>query len=132
REAVERREAIEAELAELRERSNAMKTRWQAEKVQIGRIREIKARIDVLKVEAERATRTGDLTRAAEIQYGEIPQMERELAAAEARLAEFQAAGKFLKEEVDAEDIAEVVSKWTGIPVARMLESERERLVHLE
>jgi ATP-dependent Clp protease ATP-binding subunit ClpB len=132
REAVERREAIEAELAELRERSNAMKTRWQAEKIQIGRIREIKERIDALKIEAERATRTGDLNRAAEIQYGEIPQQERELAAAEARLAELQAEGKFLKEEVDAEDIAEVVSKWTGIPVARMLESERERLVHLE
>src|SRR5690606_24841766 len=97
REAVERREAIEAELAELRERSNAMKTRWQAEKIQIGRIREIKERIDALKIEAERATRTGDLNRAAEIQYGEIPQQERELAAAEARLAELQAEGKFLK-----------------------------------
>jgi len=132
RAAVERREAIEAELAELREQSNAMKTRWQAEKVQIGRIREIKEQIDALKVEAERATRTGDLNRAAEIQYGEVPGLERELEAAEKRLAEFQAAGQFLKEEVDSEDIAEVVSKWTGIPVARMLESERERLVHLE
>ncbi|HEX7118940.1 MAG TPA: ATP-dependent chaperone ClpB [Longimicrobiales bacterium] len=130
--AVERRDAIDAELAELRERSNAMKTRWQAEKVQIGRIREIKERIDALKVEAERATRTGDLNRAAEIQYGEVPGLEQELEVAEQRLMEFQEDGQFLKEEVDAEDIAEVVSKWTGVPVARMLESERARLVRLE
>jgi ATP-dependent Clp protease ATP-binding subunit ClpB len=132
RQAVERREKIEAELADLRERSGSMKLRWQAEKVQIGRIREIKERIDELKVEAERATRTGDLSRAAEIQYGEIPGMERDLAAAEERLAVLQKDGKFLKEEVDAEDIAEVVSKWTGIPVSRMLESERDRLTHLD
>ena len=130
--AIERREKIEAELAELRERSNSMKLRWQAEKVAIGRIREVKERIDALKVEAERATRTGDLTRAAEIQYGEIPSLERELTEAESRLADLQASSKFLKEEVDAEDVAEVVSKWTGIPVARMLESERARLARLE
>ena len=130
--AIERRGKIEAELAELRERSSGLKVRWQAEKVQIGRIREIKGRIDDLKVEAERATRTGDLNRAAEIQYGEIPGLERELAEAEARLAELQAEAQFLKEEVDAEDVAAVVSRWTGIPVQRMLETERERLTHLE
>ena len=130
--AIERRDGIDAELAELREQSNALKVRWQAEKVQIGRIREIKEQIDALKVEAERATRTGDLNRVAEIQYGEVPGLERELETAQQRLAEFQAQGQFLKEEVDDEDIAEVVSKWTGVPVSRMLESERERLTRLE
>jgi ATP-dependent Clp protease ATP-binding subunit ClpB len=130
--AVERRGRIEAELAELRERASAMKARWQAEKDQIVHIRTLKGRIDELRVEAERATRTGDLARAAEIQYGEIPQRERELEEAAARLDEAQREARFLKEEVEAEDIAEVVSRWTGIPVNRMLESERERLTRLE
>jgi len=130
-EAAERRERIEAELAELRERSNAMKARWQAEKEQILRIRDLKERADALRVEAERAARVGDLNRAAEIQYGEVPRLEKELNEAEARLAELQRGGKFLKEEVDAEDVAEVVARWTGIPVSRMLESERQRLVKL-
>ncbi|MGH7469135.1 MAG: ATP-dependent chaperone ClpB [Longimicrobiales bacterium] len=130
--AVARRERIEHELAQLRERANAMKAKWQAEKDQIGRMRKLKERIDTLKIEAERAQRVADLTRAAELQYGEIPKAERELTEAEAKLAELQKDTKFLKEEVDAEDIAEVVSKWTGIPVTRMLESERQRLTHLE
>jgi ATP-dependent Clp protease ATP-binding subunit ClpB len=130
--AVERRQRIEEELAQLREKSGAMKATWQAEKDQIARIRELKARIDELRTEAERATRTADLARAAEIQYGEVPKTERELEAAEARLAELQADGKFLKEVVDAEDVAGVVSRWTGIPVTRMLESEKQRLTHLE
>ena len=130
-EAAERRARIEEELAGLREQANAMKARWQAEKEQILRIRDLKERADALRVEVERATRTGDLNRAAEIQYGEVPRLEKELAEAEARLAELQRSGKFLKEEVDAEDVAEVVSRWTGIPVARMLESERQRLVKL-
>jgi ATP-dependent Clp protease ATP-binding subunit ClpB len=132
REAVERRERIDRELAQLRERANGMKAKWQAEKDQIGRIRELKARIDQFKVEAERAQRAADLTRAAELQYGEIPKAERELTAAEEKLAQLQKDTKFLKEEVDAEDVAEVVSKWTGIPVTRMLESERQRLTRLE
>jgi len=130
--AVERRDRIDAELADLRERRDAMKARWQAEKEQILRIRELKERADALRVEAERATRTADLNRAAEIQYGELPKLEAELKAAEDRLAELQREGKFLKEEVDAEDVAVVVSRWTGIPVARMLESERARLTRLE
>jgi len=130
-EAAERRERIEEELAELRERSNAMKARWQAEKEQILRIRDLKERADALRLEAERAARVGDLNRAAELQYGEVPRLEKELAEAEARLAELQRSGKFLKEEVDAEDVAEVVARWTGIPVSRMLESERQRLVKL-
>jgi ATP-dependent Clp protease ATP-binding subunit ClpB len=132
RAAIERRERIDEELAQLREKSSSMKATWQAEKDQIARIRELKARIDQLRIEAERAQRTADLARAAELQYGEIPKTEREVAAAETRLAELQASGKFLKEVVEAEDVADVVSRWTGIPVTRMLESEKQRLTHLE
>jgi ATP-dependent Clp protease ATP-binding subunit ClpB len=132
RSARERRDAIEAELADLREKSSGMKAEWQAEKEAIGRIQELKERIDELRSEAERATRTGDLQRAAEVQYGEIPRTQEEAAAAEARLAELQSGKKFLREEVEADDIAEVVGEWTGIPVSRLLESERDRLTHLE
>ncbi len=132
RSAVERREAIEEELGELREKSSGMKARWQSEKDQIQKIRALKEKVDELRVEAERATRTGDLNRTAEIQYGEVPRTQQEIEAAEARLHELQAGGKFLKEEVDDEDIAAVVSEWTGIPVSRLVESERKRLTHLE
>jgi ATP-dependent Clp protease ATP-binding subunit ClpB len=132
RDAVERRSKIETELKDLRERANSLKARWQAEKEAIQRIRELKERMDQLKVEAERAQRAADLNRAAEIQYGEIPKLTQEIAAAEAHLAELQRETKFLKEEVTAEDIAEVVSKWTGVPVNRMLESEKHRLTHLD
>ncbi|HUE77389.1 MAG TPA: AAA family ATPase, partial [Longimicrobiales bacterium] len=132
RETVERRGELENELAQLREKAGGLKAMWQAEKDQIGRIREPKQKIDDLRVEVERATRTGDLARAAEIQYGEIPRLEQEVAQAEQRLAELQSYGKFLKEEVDAEDVADVVSRWTGIPVTRMLESEKQRLTHLD
>jgi len=132
RSALERREVIEAELSELRERSSGMKARWQAEKDAIRRLQELKEKVDELKIEAERSTRTGDLERAAEIQYSEIPGTEQAIAVADARLAELQAEGKFLKEEVDADDIATVVGEWTGIPVNRLLESERQRLTELE
>ena len=132
RPAVERRDTLEAELSELRETSSGMKARWQAEKEQIQKIRGLKERADSLRGEAERVTRTGDLQRAAEIQYGEVPQLQQEAAAAERRLVELQAEGKFLKEEVDDEDIARVVAEWTGIPVNRMIESERARLTQLE
>jgi ATP-dependent Clp protease ATP-binding subunit ClpB len=131
KDAVERRDRIEAELGDLREKSNAMKAKWQAEKEQIQKIRTLKERSDQLRLELERAQRTGDLNRAAEIQYGEVPKHEKEIEAAEARLRELQSQGQYLKEEVTAEDIAEVVSKWTGIPVTRMLESEKQRLTHL-
>ncbi|HEX6694139.1 MAG TPA: ATP-dependent chaperone ClpB [Longimicrobiales bacterium] len=132
RSAAERRSRIEAELAELRERANGMKASWQAEKDQIAKIRSLKAKLDEMRVEMERATRLADLTRAAELQYGEMPRVEREITEAETRLAELQKKGKFLKEEVDADDVAQVVAKWTGIPVTRMLETERHRLTHLE
>ncbi len=132
RSAVERRDAIEAELSELREKSSGMKASWQSEKEAIQRLQGLKERVDELRVEAERATRTGDLERAAEIQYSEIPGTEQAIGVAQERLALLQADGKFLKEEVDADDIATVVGEWTGIPVSRLLESERVRLTHLE
>jgi ATP-dependent Clp protease ATP-binding subunit ClpB len=128
----ERLRGIEGELAELRESSAGMKARWQAEKEAITRIQSLKEKVDELRLEADRATRTGDLNRAAELQYGEIPGTEQALEVAEARLAELQAEGKFLREEVDADDIAQVVGEWTGIPVSRLLESERKRLSRLE
>jgi len=128
----ERLAAVEQEISELRERSSTMKAQWQTEKEVIHRIQELKAEHDQLKGEVEQATRSGDLQRAAELRYGRIPQVEQQLAAEQRRLAEIQAKGSYLKEEVDAEDIAEIVSRWTGIPVSKMMESERERLTHLE
>jgi len=132
RSARERREAIESELAELQERSSGMKAEWQAEKESITRLQGIKEEIDELRSEADRATRTGNLQRAAELQYGEIPKLQREMAEVESRLVELQREGKFLREEVEADDIAEVIGEWTGIPVSRLLESERQRLAHLD
>jgi len=109
-----------------------MKAQWQAEKSAIGEIQRIRAEIDTLRSEMDQATRRGDLQRAAELQYGRIPELERRLQADEKKLQETQTKAKYLKEEVDAEDIAEIVSKWTGIPVSKMLEGERERLLKLE
>ena len=131
--AVERREALEREIAELREKSSGMKAQWQQEKETLGAVGRIKQQIDQTRVEAEQATRAGDLTKAAELTYGRIPQLEGEMREAEKRLAS-QDGGRpqFLKEEVTEEDIAEVVARWTGIPVSRMMESERERLTKLD
>jgi ATP-dependent Clp protease ATP-binding subunit ClpB len=172
----QRREAIERELADLKERSAAMKAQWQAEKQAIQGVREKKARLEEARVEAERAERAADLQRAAELRYGEIPELEKELAALEggaggprspsrhteatpgeapaaadeprpqsdiASGADVQrqegpggenapAAPVFLKEEVDAEDVAEVVARWTGIPVSRLVEGEVQKLIHME
>ena len=128
----ERRTAVEQEIAQLREQSGAMKAQWQAEKSAIGEIQSAKAEVEALRNEVEQATRSGDLHRAAELRYGRIPELERKLADDQARLAQAQASAKYLKEEVDAEDIAEIVARWTGIPVSKMLESERERLTKLE
>jgi ATP-dependent Clp protease ATP-binding subunit ClpB len=133
RAAKERLQALERELAELKEESAGMKAQWQREKEALGSVGQIKAQIDAARVEAEQATRTGDLGTAAEITYGRIPQLEAKMREAEAQLGDQPgAAHRFLKEEVDADDIAEIVAKWTGIPVTRMLESERERLAKLE
>jgi ATP-dependent Clp protease ATP-binding subunit ClpB len=130
--ATERRGVIEAELAELREKSQGMKAKWQAEKDVIGEIQTLRSSVDTLRVEAERVTRTGDLARAAAINYGEVPDAERKIGALTDRLAELQKEQKFLKEEVEPDDIAEVVAEWTGIPVTRLMESERQRLTQLE
>jgi ATP-dependent Clp protease ATP-binding subunit ClpB len=128
-----RREAIEAELAELRERSSEMKARWQSEKGAIEAIKEAKSRLEEAHREAERAERDADLERAAKLRYGEIPELEQTVVDAEARLAELHRdGGSMLTEEVTDEDVAEVVSKWTGIPVSRLMEGEVEKLIHME
>src|SRR4051794_436201 len=131
-ESKERRQRLEEELANLREKSSGLKAQWQSEKGAIQEIRGRKEKLDELKVELDRAQRTGDLNRAAELQYGTIPALQKEISEADARLAELQRTSRFLKEEVDADDIAEVVARWTGIPVTRMLQSDRERLAHLD
>ncbi len=128
----ERLAKLERELAELKERSTAMKAHWKLEKEAIARIRATKEQIEKTRFEAEKATQQGDLGRAAELRYGTLPALERELGAENERLAELQKRQRMLKEEVDAEDVAEVVSKWTGIPVVRMLEGEVDRLLRME
>jgi ATP-dependent Clp protease ATP-binding subunit ClpB len=131
--AKERRQAIEAEVSELEEREREMTDQWEAEKQAIAGISELKERLDGARVEMERAERESDLQRAAELRYGEIPELERKVAEYES--AERERDGQapvFLKEEVDADDIAEVVARWTGIPVSRLMEGETEKLVHME
>jgi ATP-dependent Clp protease ATP-binding subunit ClpB len=128
----DRLQSLERELADLQERARAMRERWQAEKGAIQAVREIKERIEQLKHEAERAEQMADFGRAAELRYGELIKLQRGLEAEEARLRELQGDRPLLKEEVTEEDIAEVVSKWTGIPVSKMLESEMEKLLHIE
>jgi ATP-dependent Clp protease ATP-binding subunit ClpB len=132
RAAIERREELERELAGLREKSSGMKAQWQQEKEMLGGVGKIKQEIDQARIEAEQATRAGDLTKAAEITYGRIPQLEGRMRDTERKLASTDGRPQFLKEEVGADDIAEVVARWTGIPVSRMLESERERLTKLD
>jgi ATP-dependent Clp protease ATP-binding subunit ClpB len=130
---VERRAQIEKELAKLREDSSGRKARWQAEKEAISKIRKLKEQIEQLKAEEQRYERAGELAKVAEIRYGKIAQAERELTAAQERFAAMQKSGtRMLKEEVDEEDIAKLVAKWTGIPVGRLLEGEAQKLVHME
>src|SRR4051812_24668970 len=130
--AVARRNVIEREVAELQEKSSGMKAQWQKEKETLGNVGKIKTEIDQVRVQAEQATRVGDLQKAAELTYGKIPELERQMKDAEKQLASASGKPQFLKEEVTSEDIAEVVARWTGIPVTRMLESERDRLVKLD
>jgi ATP-dependent Clp protease ATP-binding subunit ClpB len=129
---VERRKQIEKELAKLKEDSSGRKARWQAEKEAIGKIRKLKEQIEQLKAEAERYERAGELAKVAEVRYGKIAQAEKELNAAQERFTAVQKDAPMLKEEVDEEDIAKLVSKWTGIPVGRLLEGEAQKLVHME
>lgn len=129
----ERLERIEKDLADLREKSSQLKAQWQNEKKVIDEQRKLQEQLEQLKLDLERAQRTGDLTEASEIQYGHIPAAQREVEAHNAKLAEMQRRGTpMLKEEVTEEDIAKVVSAWTGIPVSNLRESEREKLVRME
>jgi ATP-dependent Clp protease ATP-binding subunit ClpB len=128
----ERLERIEQELADLNEQSAGMKAHWQREKDLIVRIRQAKEEIEQARMEAERAEREGDLQRVAEIRYGRLVELDKELEAANAELEELQRDRKMLNEEVTEEDVAEVVATWTGIPVSRLMEGEMEKLIHLE
>lgn len=128
----ERLEAIEQEIAGLGQTRTELRAHWQLERDLIGSIRKMKEEIDQAKTEAERKEREGDLGRVAELRYGIITNLEKSIAEASRKLQSVQRDRKMLKEEVDAEDIAEIVAKWTGIPVSRMLESERAKLLHLE
>jgi ATP-dependent Clp protease ATP-binding subunit ClpB len=127
-----RLQEIEQRIANLREKSSGMKAKWQSEKEAIERMRTAKAELEQLKLQLDQVRNAGDLARASEIQYGQIPELERRFAAEQAQLAEFQKDGVMLKEEVDEEDVAEVVAKWTGIPVSKMLEGELQKLVTME
>jgi ATP-dependent Clp protease ATP-binding subunit ClpB len=127
KESKERREPVERELAEAKERRNELAARWSREKEALDRVSEIKRRIDELRMEAERAERHGDLQRVAEIRYGELPELERELEERAEPVEE-----PMVKEEVDENDVASVVARWTGIPVSRLLEGETEKLIHME
>ncbi len=128
----QRLEAIEAELAELAEERDGMVAHWQSEKDAITEIRELKERLESTRTEAERAERDGDLERAAQLRYGTMRDVENEIAQKTARLEELQGDQKMLKEEVDADDVAEIVSRWTGIPVSRLMEGEVQKLVRME
>jgi ATP-dependent Clp protease ATP-binding subunit ClpB len=128
----ERLEKLDAELGKLKESRDAMKSRWSAEKEQIKKIQSIRERIEDLKNEEMTAQREGNLSRAAEIRYGKLVELNKELEKEQAGLGEVQKDQKMLKEEVDAEDVAEVVAKWTGIPVSRMMETEVQKLIQME
>ncbi|MGH7323894.1 MAG: ATP-dependent chaperone ClpB [Candidatus Rokuibacteriota bacterium] len=128
----ERLERIDAELAELKERLAGLKAQWQAEKAGITRIGKIKEDIEAAKQAMVDAERRGDLTRAAELRYGTLLTLERQLSELDAQLAQQQQNGRMLREEVDEEDIATTVAKWTGIPVTRLLEAEMQKLVSME
>ena len=128
----ERLEKLERELADLQERSAGMKAHWQREKEHIDRIRSLNSEIEHARSQAELAERDGDLERAAELRYGRFIELQKDMEAENAALAELQADKKMLKEEVDEEDVAEVVSKWTGIPVSRLMEGEMQKLVRME
>ena len=123
---------IDEDLANLREEEKSLKAKWQAEKTEINKIQQNKIDIEQLKLEAERAEREGDYAKVAEIRYSRIKQKEDENVEIQTRLKELQGEGAMIKEEVDAEDIAEIVSRWTGIPVKKMAQSEKEKLLHLE
>jgi ATP-dependent Clp protease ATP-binding subunit ClpB len=123
---------LERELANLREQEQVLRSQWEQERQALERINALKEQIEQTRIEIEQALRVADYTRASELQYGRLVELERQLREEERRLADVQRQGRLLKEEVDADDIAEIVSKWTGIPVAKLMEGEMEKLVHME
>ncbi|MBP1711355.1 MAG: clpB protein [Deltaproteobacteria bacterium] len=128
----ERRDKIEKELAELKSSMDQMKVHWSAEKDVIKKIQQIKSQAEALKIEEANAQREGNLARAAEIRYGKLVELDRELQEHQKKLEDVQKNNQMLKEEVDAEDVAEVVSNWTGIPLSRMMESDVQKLIHMD
>ncbi|HEV7763884.1 MAG TPA: AAA family ATPase, partial [Thermoanaerobaculia bacterium] len=127
-----RLDAVKHEISELQEKSSGLKAQWESEKAVINQINDLKKKLDEVREEANRFEREGELNRVAELRYGQIPQLQREVDALTAKLAEMQKGGALLREEVTEEDIAEIVARWTGIPVTKMLESEVQKLVHME
>jgi ATP-dependent Clp protease ATP-binding subunit ClpB len=132
KEAKQRIEEIDAILADEREKASRLRAQWSSEKEMIGRIRQIKESIETVRQQATEAEREGNLQKAAELRYGRLPELERELASNNSRLAELQKGRPMLREEVTEEDIAAVVSRWTGVPVTRMLETETQKLLRME
>jgi ATP-dependent Clp protease ATP-binding subunit ClpB len=128
----DRLKTLEAELSELNEKIAGLKAQWESERAVINQINESKKKLEEVRESANRAEREGDLNRAAELRYGTLPQVQRDIDAASQKLAEMQKRGALLREEVTEEDIAEIVSKWTGVPVTKMLESEIQKLVKME
>ena len=128
----ERLRAVREQISELQEKISGLKAQWESEKAVINEINDLKKKLDEVREEANRLEREGDLNRVAELRYGQIPQIQRDVEALTAKLAEMQKNGALLREEVTEEDIAEIVSRWTGIPVTKMLESEVQKLVHME
>jgi ATP-dependent Clp protease ATP-binding subunit ClpB len=128
----ERLRGVRAQISELQEKISGLKAQWESEKNVINQINERKKKLDELREEANRLEREGELNRVAELRYGQIPQLQREVDAENAKLIDMQKSGALLREEVTDEDIAEIVSKWTGVPVTKMLESEMQKLVRME
>ncbi|HUQ89434.1 MAG TPA: AAA family ATPase, partial [Vicinamibacterales bacterium] len=128
----DRLKKLEKELADLKEQATELRSHWEQEKQAIQSGRELKEKLEQVKQEVERAQRAGDYAKASELQYGQVPQLEAEIKNQETRLSELQKAKSMLKEEVDEEDIAAVVGKWTGIPVSRLMESEIQKLLKME
>jgi ATP-dependent Clp protease ATP-binding subunit ClpB len=129
---VERLGRLEKELADLKEERARLATHWQQEKAAIQQIRKLKEELESVRRDVDHAQRAGDYTKASELQYGRVPQLEQQIKAEETRLGELQKGQRMLKEEVDEEDIADVVSKWTHIPVSRLMEGEVQKLIHME
>jgi ATP-dependent Clp protease ATP-binding subunit ClpB len=132
KEADKRLAEIEKELAGLREESSRLRARWSSEKEAIGKVRQAKEALEQARQEAAEAERSGDLQKAAELRYGRVPQLEKEIAAGNARLADLQKGRPMLREEVTEQDIAGVVAKWTGVPVTRLIEGEQQKLLQME